>query len=116
MTTPPPYSGLPQAETVEELFKQLTDCIVFLGDEGYGMTRESLTVIREGFRKMQARNKELEACCSELAKELKTLATLLEPALNGGGRVAGLATVNAAWLNIAKAEKIGIKLSPSEHA
>lgn len=40
----------------------------------------------------------------EMLKELKHLATLLEPALNNGSKIPGLATINKLWLIIAKAE------------
>lgn len=47
----------------------------------------------------------LIAAAPELLAELKHLARLLEPALNNGqANVPGLATLNKAWLVIAKAE------------
>ena len=49
-------------------------------------------------------NARLIAAAPDLLRELQHLARLLEPALNNGtAQVPGLATVNAAWLAIAKA-------------
>lgn len=38
---------------MEKLLAKLTDCIVFLDEEGYGMTADDLVAIREGLRDIE---------------------------------------------------------------
>lgn len=48
MTSLPPPSG-----DMEKLLAKLTDCIVFLDEEGYRMTADDLVSIREGLRDIE---------------------------------------------------------------
>lgn len=62
-------SSNPTQAEMEKLFQELTDCIVFLGEEGYGFTQDRLMAIRDGFRSLQAENAKLREALEECKKE-----------------------------------------------
>ena len=71
--------------------------------EDEGRSRIPVARISEQAHEWEA-NARLIAAAPDLLRELKHLVRLVEPALNGGTKIAGLATVNAVWEAIAKAE------------